>query len=52
MANKMWKDSEADLDLLNFNYLAEQVVEIAKDEELSPATIGIQISSLKTNHQP
>lgn len=41
MANKMWKDSEADLDLLNFNYLAEQVVEIAKDEELSPATIGV-----------
>ena len=41
MANKMWKDSEADLDFLNFNYLAEQVVEIAKDEELSPATIGV-----------
>ena len=37
----MWKDSEADLDFLNFNYLAEQVVEIAKDEKLSPATIGV-----------
>ena len=37
----MWKDSEADLDFLNFNYLAEQVVEISKDDNLSPATIGI-----------
>lgn len=37
----MWKDSEADLDFLNFNYLAEQVVEIAKDDKLSPATIGV-----------
>lgn len=41
MANKMWKDSETDLDFLNFNYLAEQVVEISKDEDLSPATIGV-----------
>ena len=37
----MWKDSEADLDFLNFNYLAEQVVEISKDDNLSPATIGV-----------
>ena len=37
----MWKDSEADIDFLNFNYLAEQVVEISKDENLSPATIGV-----------
>lgn len=37
----MWKDSEADLDFLNFNYLAEQVVEISKDDKLSPATIGV-----------
>lgn len=37
----MWKDSEADIDFLNFNYLAEQVVEISKDEMLSPATIGV-----------
>lgn len=41
MANRMWKDSEAEFDLLGFNYLAEQVVEIAKDENLSPATVGI-----------
>mgnify|MGYP002624231089 CR=1 FL=1 len=41
MANRMWKDAEAELDFLNFNYLAEQVVEIAKDENLSPATIGV-----------
>ena len=41
MKSRMWKDSEADLDFLNFNYLAEQVVEIAKDEKLSPATIGV-----------
>ena len=32
MKNRMWKDSEADLDFLNFNYLAEQVVEISKDD--------------------
>lgn len=38
MKNRMWKDSEADLDFLNFNYLAEQVVEISKDDNLSPAT--------------
>lgn len=37
----MWKDSEADFDFLNFNYLAEQVVEISNDDKLSPATIGI-----------
>lgn len=37
----MWKDSEADIDFLNFSYLAEQVVEISKDEKLSPATIGV-----------
>lgn len=41
MANKMWKDSEAELDLLNFRYLSEQVAEIAVDDNLSPATIGI-----------
>ena len=41
MKNRMWKDSEADLDFLNFNYLAEQVVEISKDDNLSPATIGV-----------
>ncbi|MDY3104230.1 MAG: P-loop NTPase fold protein [Prevotella sp.] len=41
MANKMWKDSEAELDLLNFSYLSEQVAEIAVDDNLSPATIGI-----------
>lgn len=27
--------------MLGFNYLAEQVVEIAKDENLSPATVGV-----------
>ena len=37
----MWKDSEADIDFLNYNYLAEQVVEISKDDKLSPATIGV-----------
>ncbi|MBO1364128.1 hypothetical protein JHU38_10175 [Prevotella sp. A2931] len=41
MANKMWKDCEAELDLLNFSYLSEQVAEIAEDDNLSPATIGI-----------
>lgn len=37
----MWKDSESDLDFLNFNNLADQVIEISKDDNLSPATIGI-----------
>ena len=37
----MWKDCEAELDLLNFSYLSEQVAEIAEDDNLSPATIGI-----------
>ena len=37
----MWKDSESDLDFLNFSYISEQVVEISKDENLSPSTIGI-----------
>lgn len=37
----MWKDSEAEIDLLNFSYLAEQVIEITKDKSLSPATIGV-----------
>lgn len=41
MKSRMWKDSEADIDFLNFNYLAEQVVEISKDEKLSPATVGV-----------
>lgn len=41
MKNRMWKDSEANLDFLNFNYLAEQVAEISKDDNLSPATIGV-----------
>ena len=41
MANRMWKDSESDLDFLNFNNLADQVIEISKDDNLSPATIGI-----------
>ena len=37
MKSRMWNDSEADLDFLSFNYLAEQVVEISKDDKLSPA---------------
>ena len=41
MANRMWKDSESDFDFLNFNNLADQVIEISKDDNLSPATIGI-----------
>lgn len=41
MANKMWKDCEAKLDLLKFNYFSEQVADIAEDDNHSPATIGI-----------
>lgn len=41
MKNKMWKDSETNLDLLNFSYLSDQVVALATDDNLTPATIGI-----------
>ena len=37
----LWKDSETKVDFLNFKYLSDQVVEIALDKNLSPATIGI-----------
>ncbi|UFK97745.1 KAP family P-loop NTPase fold protein [Kaistella faecalis] len=37
----MWKDSETNLDLLNFDYLVEVTKDIIENEDLSPCTIGV-----------
>lgn len=37
----MWKDSETELDFLDYNYLVESMVEIIKDDSLLPACIGL-----------
>jgi predicted KAP-like P-loop ATPase len=37
----MWKDSETKLDLLDFDYLKETIIEIIKNENLSPSSIGV-----------
>ena len=37
----MWKDSETNMDFLNFSYLSDQVVALATNDNLTPATIGI-----------
>lgn len=37
----MWKDSEAEIDLLHFDYLVKAVKMIAEDTNLTPSTIGI-----------
>mgnify|MGYP003182359096 FL=1 len=37
----MWKDSEAEIDLLHFDYLVKTVEMIANDTSLTPSTIGI-----------
>jgi len=37
----MWKDSETEIDLLNFDSLIEITKEIILDKELSPCSIGI-----------
>lgn len=37
----MWKDSEAEIDFLDFNYLIGILKEIIDNEELLPATIGV-----------
>jgi len=37
----MWKDSETNLDLLDFDYLNKTVVDIIKNDSLSPSSIGI-----------
>lgn len=37
----MWKDSETQLDLLDFDYLTDTLISIVKNERLSPSSIGI-----------
>lgn len=37
----MWKDSETDIDLLDFDYLIEITKDIIESESLSPCTIGV-----------
>ena len=37
----MWKDSEAEIDFLDFNYLIGILKEIIDNEDLLPATIGV-----------
>jgi pantothenate kinase len=37
----MWSDNESKEDLLGFQYLADAVVSIVKNENLLPATIGV-----------
>ena len=37
----MWKDSETDFDLLDFDYLIDITKDIIENESLSPCTIGV-----------
>lgn len=37
----MWKDSEANIDLLDFDYLVDATKNIITDDNLTPSTIGI-----------
>lgn len=37
----MWRDSETELDYLDFDYLIETVSNIIKNDELLPSTIGV-----------
>ena len=37
----MWSDNEAKEDLLGFQYLADGIVSIVKNERLLPATLGV-----------
>ena len=37
----MWKDSETKIDFLDFDYLTKTVVDIIKDNNLTPSSIGI-----------
>ena len=37
----MWKDSETEIDYLNFDYIVDAVTKIVLDEELSPSSIGL-----------
>lgn len=37
----MWKDSETDFDLLDFDYLIDITKDIIENDSLSPCTIGV-----------
>ena len=37
----MWKDSESNIDYIDFEYIAELVNEIVMDDSLLPASIGV-----------
>lgn len=37
----MWKDSETNIDYLNFDYLIKAVEDIVMDDTLTPSTIGV-----------
>lgn len=37
----MWKDSETELDYLDFDYLIETIINIIKNDNLLPSTIGV-----------
>ena len=37
----MWKDSETNIDYLNFDYLVQAVENIVMDDALTPSTIGV-----------
>ena len=37
----MWKDCETKIDFLDFEYLTKTVIDIIRDESLSPSSIGI-----------
>ena len=37
----MWKDSETELDFLDYNYLVNSVKDIVQNDDLLPACIGL-----------
>lgn len=37
----MWKDSETELDFLDYNYLVQSMLDIIRDDSLLPACIGL-----------
>ena len=37
----MWKDSETELDFLDFDYLIDTISNIIKNDNLLPSTIGV-----------
>jgi hypothetical protein len=37
----MWKDSETEIDYLDYGYMVDMLTDIICDDELLPASIGI-----------